>query len=96
MDRISTKANTSKRQSSISPPKSRKKQKNASLRKDSKDKSKISASTRKVDSREGFTMTNSVNIPHLSPASHSEFTRNNSLQFTTHLGDSSSTTNPLS
>lgn len=51
MDRISTKANTSKRQNSISPPKLRKKQKNTSARKDNKDKSKISASTRKVDSR---------------------------------------------
>jgi hypothetical protein len=93
-ERASTKANTSKyRQPSVSPPKARNKGKKAAGR---KEQSKILTPSRKLESRDGFAMTNSVNIPHLSPASHSEFTRNNSLQFTTHFGEQSLNMNPLS
>ena len=40
-------------------------------------------------------MASSVHLPHLSPASHSEFTRNNSLQFSTNFGQQSIMLNPL-
>lgn len=49
-----------------------------------KEQNKTSVSKRRTG-REGLTMTSSLNIPQLSPANHSEFTRNSSLQFTTHL-----------
>lgn len=92
LSRHSTKTNTSKsKKSSNIPRQSSAKKKTATL----KDQNKTTVSNRKVESRDGFPMTSSVNIPDLSPASRYEFTRNNSLQFTTHLGDQSSNVSPL-
>lgn len=68
LSRNSTNTNTSKyKKKSTIPKQHNGKTKNSNI----KDQNKTLIPKRKAQSRDGFTMTNSVNIPQLSPASHS-------------------------